>query len=228
MEKTDSKKNRGLFLVIDGTDGSGKATQTKLLIERMGREGWPVETVSFPQYGQPSAGPVEDYLAGKYGAAETVGPKRASILFAVDRYAASAKIRQWLGEGKIVVADRYVASNMGHQGGKIADPTEREAYFRWNDDLEYGVFQIPRPDLNLILHVPCEITQGLLQERDGDRQDIHQADADHLKNAEKTYIQMAEMFPEMSLIRCCKGRKILTREEIHEMVWEKVEILSKR
>jgi dTMP kinase len=220
-------QKQGKFLVIDGTDGSGKATQTKLLIERMRREGFQVETIAFPRYGQKSAGPVEDYLAGKYGTAEDVGPKRASIFFAIDRYAASFQIQQWLNEGKVVVADRYVAANMGHQGGKIADQSEREEYFRWNDELEYENFGIPRPDMNLILHVPCKVSQSLLEKRDGDDQDIHQADINHLIQAEKTYLQMAEMFDEMRLIGCCREDGLLSREEIHELVWKEVEQLLK-
>ena len=104
---------KGKLIVIDGTDGSGKTVQTSLLVERLKKEGHPVEFIEFPQYGQKSSGLIEEYLNGKYGSAEEVGPYRASIFFACDRFAASSKMKGWLSDGKIVVANRYVFSNMG-------------------------------------------------------------------------------------------------------------------
>jgi len=118
--------------MIEGTDGSGKTLQTEMLLKRLEKEGKNVEQISFPQYGEPSASLVEDYLNGKFGSAKEVGSQRASILFAVDRFAAAPKIRAWIDAGKIVIANRYVASNMGHQGGKIENDEEREKYFQWN------------------------------------------------------------------------------------------------
>ena len=116
-----SKKTRqpphGKFIVIDGTNGSGKATQTHLLMEELKLNGYPVEMTDFPQYGTKSAGLIEEYLNGKYG---QVGPHAASIFYAIDRFDASFKIRQWLQEGKVVISNRYVTANAGHQGGKIA------------------------------------------------------------------------------------------------------------
>ena len=100
----------GKFVVIEGLDGSGKSTQSKLLTERLKKEGREVVTIDFPQYGTKSAGLVEEYLNGKYGTAEQVGPYRASVFYACDRYDASSKIKKWLSEGKIVVSDRYIVS----------------------------------------------------------------------------------------------------------------------
>ena len=111
------QKQTGKFIVIDGTDGSGKATQTELLVKRLAQAGYEVVMADFPQYGQKSAGLVEHYLNGKYGTALDVGPYRASIFYAADRYDASFQIRQWLKEGKIVISNRYVTANMAHQGG---------------------------------------------------------------------------------------------------------------
>jgi dTMP kinase len=215
----------GKLVVIDGTDGSGKQTQTKRLIERLQTEGYPVQTMSFPQYGQKSAALVEEYLAGKFGTAQEVGPKAASIFYACDRFAASQQIREWLAAGQHVVLDRYVSANMGHQGGQLTDPAERQAFFRWNDELEHEIFGIPRPDLTLILHCPYEIAHELTKQRDGDDQDILQADADHLKQAEATYLKMAELFEEMKLVSCCPSGQMLPIEEIHSAVWALVEPL---
>jgi len=218
----------GKFIVIDGTDGSGKATQLKLLADKLKEMGYEIETADFPQYGKKSAGLVEEYLNGNYGTAEEVGPFRASIFYAVDRYDASFKIREWLQAGKIVIANRYVTANMGHQGGKIMDEQERQKYFNWLYDLEYKIFAIPQPDTNIILHVSAEIGQKLVDQKGqreyvgGQKRDIHEADINHLKMAEKVYLQIANIFPNFELIECVKDGAIMTREEIHEKVLKAV------
>lgn len=214
--------------MIDGIDGSGKSVQSELLIERLKKEGHSVEIISFPRYGQKSAGPVEEYLNGLYGTAEEVGPYRASILYAVDRFVAAFIIRKWLDDGKIVIANRYVASNMGHQGGKIKDAAEREKFFAWNDDLEYNIFQIPRPDLNIILHVPAAVAQTLVDKKGhreylaGAKRDIHEDDLLHLENAEAAYLEIARIFPNFVLVECVENGRLLPIEEIHENIWEVV------
>jgi dTMP kinase len=212
--------HQGKFFVIDGTDGSGKATQTKLLIERMRRESLPVEMISFPQYGSKSAGPIEEYLAGRFGTPEDVGARRASIFYAVDRYAAGAKISGWLHGGTNVVADRYVASNMGHQGSKERNAVERAAFYRWNDELEYGLFKIPRPDLNVILHVPAAVSMQLIEKR-GKTKDAHE-NLEHLTAAETTYLEIARTFPGFTLIECVENGRLLAPEEVHAKVWAAV------
>ncbi|MBI5731837.1 MAG: thymidylate kinase [Candidatus Magasanikbacteria bacterium] len=214
-----------MFILIDGIDGSGKTLQTKLLIKRLKKEGRAVATVSFPRYGEKSAGPVEEYLNGRYGTAEEVGPYRASILYAVDRFAAAPKIRRWLSEGKIVVANRYVASNMGHQGGKIKNAAARKRFFEWNNNLEYNIFEIPRPDINLILHVTPSIAQKLVDLKKkrgylaGKKRDLHEADLEHLKNAEQTYKEIARAFPNFILVECVANGGILPPQKIHEKIW---------
>lgn len=219
---------QGKLFVIDGTDGSGKATQTKLLIARMKDEGYPVETVSFPRYGQKSAGLVEDYLAGVYGDPTKLDARIASIFYAADRFAASRRMREWLEAGFHVVADRYVSSNMGHQGGKFADRSDRRAFLRWNSELEFGTFGIPKPDLTIILHVPAEIGQQLANNRDG-QGDGHQKDIEHLRHAEATYLEIAAMDPErFRLIECVKDGRLFSREEIHELIWQTIKPLLTR
>lgn len=218
----------GLFIMIEGTDGSGKGTQTDLLVERLKTEGHAVQAISFPRYGERSAAMVEDYLHGKYGTAEEVGAYRASIFYAADRYAASAEMKQWLAEGKVVIANRYVGSNMGHQGGKISDPDERAKYFAWVRDLEYTIFGIPKPDVNLILHVPAEVASALVDQKgdraylQGKKRDIHEADLNHLKAAETSYLDMAERFPEFTLVKCAPTGEIMSREAIHELIWSHI------
>lgn len=217
----------GKFIVIDGTDGSGKATQTQLLVEELKINGYPVEMTDFPQYGTKSAGLIEEYLNGKYG---QVGPEAASIFYAIDRFDASFKIRDWLKEGKIVISNRYVTANAGHQGGKIADNYDRLKFFKWLDNLEYNVFNIPRPDLNIILHLPAEMAQELVDKKSADarkyingkKRDLHEADIKHLKNAEKVYLEISRLFPNTKLVECVQAGKLLSPNEVHTKVWELV------
>lgn len=220
-------KSKGRLIVIDGSDGSGKATQTQALVETLKIEGYEVEMTDFPQYGSKSAGPVEEYLNGKYG---EVNPYAASIFYAVDRFDAGFKIRQWLAQGKIVVSNRYVTANAGHQGGKIIDDAERIKFFKWLDNLEYGIFGIPKPDLNVILHVPAEIAQKLVDQKsaaarayiNGKKRDIHEADLNHLKSAEKVYLEIAQLFPNTKLVECVQDGVLLTPQQVHNKVWELV------
>ena len=220
------KRKKGIFIAIDGIDGSGKATQTKLLIKRLKSGGYKVKELDFPQYGKKSAALAEEYLNGEFGAAEEVGPYRASIFFACDRYAARKKILDWLKSGYIVIANRYVAANMGHQGGKIKKIFERQKYFRWLHNLEYKIFEIPQPDFNLILHVDAAVAQKLALRKKRrsylkrGKADIHELDLKHLKNAEKIYIEISRTIPKIKLIECMKKGSLMSREDIHEIIWD--------
>lgn len=223
------KKNKiGIFIVIDGIDGSGKTTQTKILSERLRKEGYKVKVFDFPQYGKKSTGMVEEYLNGKFGSAESVGPYRGSIFYACDRYDASFKIRKFLDEGMIVISNRYVTANMGHQGGKIRDSRERKKYFKWLYDLEYNIFGIPKPDLNLILHVDAEIAQKMVDGKGsreyikGKKRDLHEKDIKHLRDAERVYLEIAKTFPGFKLVECVKGGKIMSRGDIGDVILGKI------
>lgn len=212
---------RGKLIVIDGGDGSGKTEQTDRLVARMTREGLPVKTVAFPRYETPTGAEVKAYLNGKYGPAAQVPARQASILYAVDRWAAFHDgVFAPLEDGTHVICNRYVASNMGHQGSKFADPAERTAFFRWNDELEHAIFCIPRPDLNVILHVPAETSIRLIDGR-GNAKDGHE-NVEHLKRAEATYLELARTFPGFALIECVRDGKLLPIPEIHELVWAEV------
>jgi dTMP kinase len=218
---------QGKLIVIDGTDGSGKTTQAELLIERLKHEGREVQTISFPQYNQKSAGLVEEYLSGKYGSANEVDPKVSSIFYAADRFDASFKMRQWIQQGAIVVANRYVSSNMGHQGGKIINKEEREKFLDWLYELEYGLFNLPVPDANVILYIPPAIAQQLAQNRHredwrGKTRDIHEENIEHLKAAAESYLYIAEKYPNFNLINCAENNELFSREQIHEKIWEQI------
>ncbi len=216
---------QGYFIVLEGTDGSGKGTQTELLVNRLKQDGREVEVISFPRYGQPSCALVEYYLNGKLGSLQDISPYRGSIFYAIDRYVASFKIRSWILENKIVICNRYVGSNMGHQGGKMKNPDERQKYFDWNYDLEYNIFGIPKPDINIVLHVTPEISQTLVDKKtsreylNGKKRDIHEDDLDHLRSAENAYLQMVERFSEFRLVECVENNQLLSVEAVHAKVY---------
>ncbi len=219
--------SKGKLIVIDGTDGSGKATQTKLIVEKLKKEGHQIEIIEFPQYGQKSAALVEEYLNGKFGSAKEVGPYRASVFYACDRYAAAPKIRKWLDEGKIVISNRYVSSNMGHQAGKIKDKEGRDRFLEWIEELEFDIFKIPKPDINILLYMPPEIGQELVDKKGyrdyvgGNKRDIHEADLDHLKDAAEAYKYVADKY-NWIVIDCAPNNQLKKIEEIHELLWSKI------
>lgn len=225
----------GKFIVFEGLDGSGKSTQSNLLVEHLEKEGYKVEKIDFPQYGTKSAGLVENYLKGKYGSAKEVGPYRASIFYACDRYDASFAIRKWLKEGKIVVSDRYLASNIGHQGGKIKDKKERRKYIRWLYELEYIFFRIPKPDATFTLktspglakEMAPKVTEAEKKKKreaylgNSGVEDIHEKDLSHLESALNSYLEAAKEFPEdFKVVECLENGKFLSPEEIHQKIWK--------
>lgn len=220
--------------MIEGTDGSGKATQTRLLIDRLRREGRKVAEFDFPQYSSPSSYFVQQYLNGEYGALKEIGPHKASLFYALDRFDVGPQIRKAIDSGAVVVSNRYMTTNMAHQGGKISSKSARLTFFKWLHDLEYGILGIPKLDAALILHVPARVSQILVDKKNkrkylhGAKRDIHENDINHLKHAEKVYLEMAAMFPrDFKLIECVERGQIRSINDIHEHVWKEVKkILS--
>lgn len=220
-----AKKNRpGKLIVIDGTDGTGKTTQTALLIKRLKADSYKIGIADFPRYGLPSAYFVERYLNGKYGSATDVPAEAASLFYALDRFDARPSLEKELAAGKTVVSNRYVTANMGHQGGKIKSPRLRRRFFAWLDWLEHDLLGLPRPDCTIILHVPAAIAQRLV-DRKGRREyirkkrDLHEADLGHLRAAELTYLEMAKRFG-YHVVKCAPKGKMLAPEQIHEEIWK--------
>ncbi|MEX2145058.1 MAG: hypothetical protein WD712_01650 [Candidatus Spechtbacterales bacterium] len=227
-------KQKGLFIVIDGIDGTGKTTQVERIKELALGEGYDVRVADFPRYGEKSAGPVELYLTGELGTADGVGPYRASVLFAVDRYCFASQLREWLEAGYLVLSNRYVASNLGHQGGKIDDKTERDKFWQWTFDLEYKTFGIPRPDINFILNADPSIAYELVAKKGeraylkGQKRDLHEQDMEHLRRSSESYLSLAEKFPrEFEVINCSRQGDILPIPEITNVLWERVKSLLK-
>jgi dTMP kinase len=220
----------GVFIVIDGTDGSGKGTQTTRLQQRLVAAGRDVALMDFPRYGDPAAYFVERYLRGEYGRLADVDAYRASVFYALDRYDASATIRAALARGAVVVSNRYVSANKGHQMAKLGDPAERMRFLTWVNDLEYGILGIPKPDRTILLHVPADIGYELVARKDeraylhGSARDIHEGDREHLRAAEAAYLALvsqddAERWVQLE---CVEGGRLLTIDEVADRVWEAV------
>jgi thymidylate kinase/thymidylate synthase ThyX len=218
----------GTFIVIEGTDGSGKGTQFKLLKKRLEDEGYEVATFDFPQYEQPSSHFIRKYLNGEYGGVDEVGPYTGSLFFALDRYEAAREIHAALEEGKIVLANRFTGSNMAHQGTKFSHPEERRGYFIWLDNLEFGQLKIPRPDVNFVLRVPADVAQKLVDQKEtrsytDKKRDLHEADLDHLKKSVEVYDDLCKMFPkDFERIDCVRSGELMSIENIQKLIWEKV------
>ncbi len=217
----------GKFFVIEGTDASGKSTQFKMLAERLAGEGYDVVTFDFPQYESESSYFVREYLAGNYGGVDQVGPYTTSVFYALDRFAAKEAIAAAIHEGKIVLANRYVGSNMAHQGTKFASSEERKGYFIWNDNLEFSMLGLPRPDANIVLRVEPKIIKKLLDERSKEenrKKDIHEANQDHINRAVEVYDDLCALFPKDYLrIDCVRGHKLMTREQIADLVYSRLQ-----
>ena len=220
----------GKLYVIEGVDGSGKATQTELLYQALLAQGKTVRKVSFPDYDSPSSSLIKMYLNGEFGTdPQDVNAFATSVFFAVDRFASFRKDwKTFYDEGGIIIADRYVTSNLVHQAGKIADAAEKERYIHWLNELEYGIFGLPKPDCVIFLDMPPAYSLKLRQERNalkqGLTQDIHEADQTYLQNAYDNAIGIAK-HQAWHTISCVANEQIRTIEDIHAEIVQTIEYM---
>lgn len=209
-----------MLITIEGIDGSGKATQTKLLVEHLKKEKYNVQTLDFPGYERNFFGrTVRRYLQGEFGPAADVNPYLASVLYAADRWESSKQIRQWLDTGNAVVLDRYVESNLIHQTIKMEDE-EQKKFTEWILQMEYAVFKLPKPDLTFFLHIPMQVSYELMQKR-GRKLDGLEGDLAHQEAAERQCLKLAQLL-KWETIECTRDGKLLPPEAIHQMVWKVV------
>ena len=228
---------RGKLIVIDGTDGSGKATQTELLVKALKNEGRNVKIIDFPEYYANFFGKfIGHCLSEQYYNFVKVHPKIASILYAADRLESKDKIKKWLKNGYIVVANRYASANQIHQGGKIVNTKKREAFIRWLAEMEYKVFKIPKPDVVFYLSVPIPIVLKLITERNknknrnylGKKKDVHEKDVKFLENSRQSALWLTKTQKGWIKIECVKNGKLDTRENIHNKIYEKIKKIIKK
>lgn len=214
--------------MIEGSDGSGKGTQSKLLVNRLRKSGKSVKLIDFPQYETTFfGGLVGRFLKGDFGGITEVDPHLASLTYAGDRWQAKDKINRWLDRGYFVVANRYALSNMTHQGAKLS-ARKRRKFWDYLEELEYRVYKIPKEDLNIYLRVDPLVAQKLVDQKDergyvgGRKRDIQEDDINHLREASRMYDLLANRYPgRVSVIECCTRNDMIDSiEEIHEKVWQ--------
>ncbi|MEK7095819.1 MAG: hypothetical protein AAB896_00805 [Patescibacteria group bacterium] len=218
----------GIFIVLEGSDGSGKGTQFRLLAERLKAVGHEVAVFDFPRYDEISSYFVKRYLNGDYGPASEVSPYTATMFFALDRYEAAPQIKKAIDDGKVVLANRYVGSNMAHQGTRFDNLAQQRGFFMWVDSLEYQLFGIPRPNINLFLKVPPEISFELIAKKTERiytkrARDELEADIEHLKKAVAAYDLLCQLFPrDFKEVVCSLDGQILSVVEINNLIWQAI------
>jgi len=218
----------GKLIVFEGTDGSGKATQSELLCRRLETEGRAFRKITFPRYGKPSAAMVEEYLHGNLGKHPgDVNAYAASLFYAMDRYASWKQ--DWgtfYEDGGLIVADRYTTSNAVHQASKLPEE-ERKAYLDWLFDLEYRLLGLPAPDMVVYLDMPTELTEKMMRRREavsGTQADIHEQDEAYLRRCRENANEVARLCG-WTVIRCGRDGAPRTIEDIQGEVWEQVRTL---
>lgn len=217
----------GKLIIIEGGDGSGKATQTGKLYERLCREGLKVKKVEFPNYASPSSALVKMYLGGEFGKKpEDVKPYAASTFYAVDRYASYKTLwGEFYREGGLILADRYTTSNMIHQGAKIKDQAQWEGYINWLKEFEYKLLELPEPDLVIYLNMPPEYSLQFIAQREDkssvSQQDIHEKNLLYLEESYQNALKVQEK-EQWLKIDCVEDGNLKSIETIHEEIYLQV------
>ena len=226
---------KGKIIVIEGTDCSGKETQSKLLVEKLRASGEKVATMSFPVYDSPTGRIIgacllgkpdmcEKYLKENHGFFQEAGGEVDSLAalcyYAADRRYNLPTIKKYLDEGYTLILDRYVTSNLAHRGGMLDTKEERLKMYQKIDTLEYDLMELPRPDQVILLYMPFEYAYELKQNRK-EKLDEAERDENYLKRGENAYLELAELYG-YDIVNCVKEKKIRSIEEISEDVYKLV------
>lgn len=212
---------KGKLIVIEGIDSSGKETQSNLLVKKLNLLGYNSINLSFPMYDTPTGRIIKEAFLGKEKpswfkeGSVKVDPKIACLYYAADRKYNFDIISDYLEKGYYVVVDRYVSSNMAHQGAKIEDPDLRFDLFEWISKLEYWLLELPKPDETIFLHVPYDYTKKLLLERK--ILDENEKDEKYQINSNKTYLELASLY-NWKLVECVKDNKLRSIEDINDEI----------
>ncbi len=215
----------GKLIVIEGTDGSGKSTQFKLMSDRLTSEGVDFKHIVFPRYSQESSALIRMYLGGEFGTNPSdVNAYAASSFYAVDRFASYKQDwGKWYEAGGLVLSDRYTTSNAVHQTSK--EPEEKQqAFLKWLYEFEYDKLRLPKPDLVIYLDMPTDFTEKLMRSREektNTKADIHEKDLGYLATCRKVGKAAAEYYG-WTVINCVKDGAMRTIEDIHEELYNHV------
>lgn len=218
----ETKNHKGKLIVIEGSDGSGKTTQTKMLVDYFKKRHVKVKYIEFPRYYTSFHGEiVARFLRGEFGAINSVSPYLISLAYALDRLSQRDQINNWLKRGYMIVANRYVTSSLAHQAAKLND-RERDRFVEWLDELEYRVHKMPREDLVIYLYVPWQIGQQLSQSKTkvylNGQKDIAENDIKHLQETEKMYNWLLRNKKNWVRVKCVRKGKIRDKKEIQEKI----------
>jgi dTMP kinase len=216
---------KGKMFDFDGIDGSGKHTQAEMLRSSLLKMRKKVLLISFPRYEDTFFGrELRKALAGDYGNFVDLDPHLASQLYAADRWASKQTILQALSSGVNVICDRYVSANQIHQGGKLNNPRKRRNFLAWLEQLEYGEYKIPRPDVAIYLDVPPAVSKTLMSDR---TRDTVENNPRYLENSHRSAQWLIKEAPDKWLhVKCTKRGLMRTREEIHDEVMSRLRELS--
>lgn len=224
----EAQKKKGVLIAIDGLDGSGKETQTKLLEQALQEKGIPCRSVSFPTYNDSMSAAVKLYLSGAFGDdPQAVNGYAASVFYGVDRIC--SYLLDWKKDyeaGTVILANRYTTANAVHQLSKLS-PEQYDGFLEWLFDLEYGKLGLPEPNLVLYLCVPPEVSRALIQSRSeatGRATDIHEKDAHHLDDSYQAALYSADKLG-WAKIDCAMDGSLRTREDIHAEILTHVETM---
>lgn len=209
------------IIVIEGLDGSGKATQTALLAQKLSDRGIKVRRLEYPDYDSPSSSLVKMYLGGEFGSKpEDVNAYAASAFYAVDR--AAGFLGDWKADyqsGTLFLCDRYCTSNIIYQMAKVSD-AERDAFIEWQADFEYDKLGLPRPDAVIYLDVSPDVSQKLMEKRyggDQSKKDLHESNLSFLLSCRKSALYAAEKCG-WNIIDCCENGDIKPIDKISEEI----------
>ncbi len=215
----------GKLIVLEGTDGSGKSTQFRLMADRLTAENVDFKHLVFPRYSQESSALIRMYLGGEFGTSPSdVNAYAASSFYAVDRYASYKQDwGQWYEDGGLILSDRYTTSNAVHQASKETGES-RDKFLHWLYEFEYDKLGLPRPDLVIYLDVPTTFTQKLMRHREqdtGTQADIHEKDLSYLATCRETG-RAAAAYYGWTVISCVKDGQMRSIEDIHEEIYRHV------
>jgi dTMP kinase len=228
-ENSVNKKEEtfGKIIVLDGIDGSGKKTQTEMLVERLNREGRKAVRIDFPQYENNFFGRLlKEVLGNERYNFLNIDPVIASVLYAADRWESKKTLEKYLEEGYVIILDRYVSSNQIHQGGKFSfdekGEKERKKFMEWLSEMEHKVFQVPKPDLIIYLSLELDTVRKLMEERakkESERVDVVDKNTEYQRKSRDSAIKLSKELSNMKVVNCDKGGHLRTREDINNEIY---------
>jgi dTMP kinase len=227
--------SKGKLIVFEGTDGSGKATQSKMFLERLQRRGIVSDHIGFPRYTERFGKLIGEYLSGGFGAKEGLSPEFVALLYALDRYDFKMELERRLDLGLVVVCDRFLTSNLAHQGAKFDSKRDQDAFVKWASSVES---RLPQPFKTVFLDLPPSAAKSLLENTDrakayrkGKSKDVHEEDDAYLLRSYEIYKRLAKD-RDWITIECAfqeSGEWVIrSKEEIGVEIWKKLEPFLKK